>query len=43
MTQSMMKKMQSGGMDPRMKKMMKKMNLDNISEDDLKDLENKLK
>lgn len=43
MTQSMMKKMQSGGMDPRMKKMMKKMNLDNLSEEDLKDLEKKFK
>ncbi len=43
MTQDMMKKMKKGNFDPRMKKMMKNMNLDNISEDDLKDLESKFK
>lgn len=43
LTQSMMKKMKSGGMDPRMKKMMKKMNLDQMSEEDLKALEEKFK
>ena len=43
MTQNMMKKMKSGGMDPRMKKMMKQMNLDDISEDDIKNIEKKLK
>ena len=43
MTQSMMKKMKSGGMDPRMKKMMKKMNLDQMSEEDLHALEEKFK
>ena len=43
MTQDMMKKMKKGNFDPRMKKMMKNMNLDNLSEDDLKDLEKKFK
>lgn len=43
MTQDMMKKMKKGNFDPRMKKMMKNMNLDQISEDDLKDLEKKFK
>ena len=43
LTQSMMKKMKSGGMDPRMKKMMKKMNLDQMSEEDLQALEEKFK
>lgn len=43
MTQDMMKKMKKGNFDPRMKKMMKNMKLDQISEDDLKDLEKKFK
>ena len=43
MTQDMMKKMQRGNLDPRMKKMMKNMNLDKMSEEDLKELEDKLK
>ena len=42
LTQSMMKKMKTGSVDPRMKKMMKNMNLDKMSEEDLKELENKL-
>ena len=42
LTQSMMKKMKTGSADPRMKKMMKNMNLDKMSEEDLKELENKL-
>ena len=41
-TQSMMKKMRTGNLDPRMKKMMKGMNLDKMSEEDLKQLEEKL-
>ena len=36
MTQDMMKKMRSGKMNPGMRKMMKNMNLDNMSEEDLK-------
>ena len=43
MTQDMMKKMKSGNLDPRMKKMMKDMKLDQMSEEDLKKLEDKLK
>ena len=46
MTQEMMKKMQSGKMDPKMKKMMKGMGMDklqNMSEEELADLEKKLK
>ena len=43
MTQSMMKKMKSGNLDPRMKKLMGKMNLDKMSEEELKELEDKLK
>lgn len=43
MTRDMMKKMKTGKMDPRMKKMMQKMNLDNMSEEELAELENKLK
>ncbi len=45
LTQDMMRKMRKGNMDPRMKKMMKSMDLDleNMSEEDLKKLENKLK
>ncbi len=43
MTQSMMKKVKSGSLDPRMKKMMSKMNLDKMSEEELDDLANKLK
>jgi signal recognition particle subunit SRP54 len=38
MTQDMMKKMRSGKMNPGMRKMMKNMNLDNMSEEDLKKL-----
>jgi len=44
MTQDMMKKMRGGRMTPQMKKMMKSMgmdNLENMSEDELRDLENK--
>ena len=36
MTQDMMKKMRSGKMNPGMRKMMKNMNLDNMSDEDLK-------
>ena len=43
MTQSMMKKVKSGNLDPRMKKMMSKMNFDKMSEEELDDLANKLK
>ena len=46
MTRDMMKKMQSGKMDPKMKKMMKGMGMDklqNMSEEELADLEKKLK
>ena len=43
MTQSMMKKVKSGNLDPRMKKMMSKLNLDKMSEDELDDLAKKLK
>ncbi len=43
LTQDMMKKVKSGKMDPRMKKMMSKMNLDKMSEEELDDLANKLK
>ena len=43
LTQSMMKKMKNGSLDPRMKKMMKGMNLDKMSEEELQELENKLK
>jgi len=45
LTQDMMRKMRKGNMDPRMKKMMKSMDLDldNMTEEDLKELENKLK
>lgn len=43
MTQSMMKKMKIGGKNPRMKKMMKSMNLDNMSDEDLEALEKKFK
>ena len=41
-TRDMMKKVSKGKIDPRMKKMMKNMNMDNFSEEDLKDLEEKL-
>ena len=41
-TRDMMKKVSKGKIDPRMKKMMKDMNMDNFSEEDLKDLEEKL-
>ena len=41
MTQDMMKKMKNGKIDPKMKKMMKNMNLDNMSEEDLEELEKK--
>ena len=41
-TRDMMKKMSKGKIDPRMKKMMKDMNMDNFSEEDLEDLEKKL-
>jgi signal recognition particle subunit SRP54 len=41
-TRDMMKKMSKGKIDPRMKKMMKEMNMDNFSEEDLEDLEKKL-
>lgn len=43
MTRDMMKKMKTGKVDPRMKKMMQQMNLENMSEEELADLENKLK
>ena len=43
LTQSMMKKVKQGNMDPRMKKMMNKLNLDKMSEEELDDLANKLK
>ena len=43
LTQSMMKKMKNGSLDPRMKKMMKGLNLDKMSEEELQELENKLK
>ena len=43
LTQSMMQKEKSGNLDPRMKKMMKKMNLDKISEEEIQALEDKLK
>ncbi len=43
MTQSMMKKVKSGNLDPRMKKMMSKLNLDKMSDEELDDLANKLK
>ncbi len=43
MTQSMMKKVKSGNLDPRMKKMMSKMNFDKMSEEELDDLANKFK
>ncbi len=42
LTQNMMKKMRNGTLDPRMKKMMKGLNLDKMSEEDLKSLEEKL-
>lgn len=42
-TRDMMKKVSKGKMDPRMKQMMKSMNLDNLSEEDLKKLEGKIK
>ena len=43
MTQSMMKKVKSGNLDPRMKKVMSKMNFDKMSEEELDDLANKFK
>lgn len=42
LTQSMMKKMKTGSIDPRMKKMMKGLNIDKMSEDELQELEKKL-
>ena len=42
-THDMMKKMRNGKMDPTMKKMMHNMKLDQMSEDELNDLANKLK
>ena len=41
-TRDMMKKVSKGKIDPRMKKMMQSMNMDNLSEEDFKDLEEKL-
>ena len=35
--------MKNGSLDPRMKKMMKGLNLDKMSEEELQELENKLK
>ena len=42
-TRDMMKKLGKGKMDPKMKQLMKNMDLDNMSEEDLKDLEKKFK
>jgi signal recognition particle subunit SRP54 len=42
-TRDMMKKLGKGKMDPKMKQLMKNMDLENMSEDDLKDLEKKFK
>ena len=41
-TRDMMKKVSKGKIDPKMKKMMKSMNLDQLSEEDIEDLEKKL-
>ena len=41
-TRDMMKKVSKGKIDPKMKKMMKSMNLDQLSEGDIEDLEKKL-
>ncbi len=43
LTQDMVKKVKKGKMNPQMKKMMKSMNLDNISEDQLEEIERKFK
>ena len=43
LTQDMVKKVKKGKIDPQMKKMMKSMNLDNISEDQLEEIERKFK